>query len=143
MAGFPAGTVTLPGLAAIVKLGAKTIWLKTADMLAAKFESPAYAAVIECIPAKSVEVVNAATAPLFSVPAPSVIVPSRKVTVPVGVPEVLDVIVAVKVTGAPLEAEGAELSNAAVVATAVIVSMIAAEVLLAKLALPAYLQVIE
>jgi hypothetical protein len=70
-------------------------------------------------------------------------VPSRKVTVPVGVPEVLDVIVAVKVTGAPLEAEGAELSNAAVVATAVIVSMIAAEVLLAKLALPAYLQVIE
>jgi hypothetical protein len=127
----------------MVKLGAKTIWLKTADILARKFESPAYAALIECIPAKSVEVVNVATAPLFSVPVPSVVVPSRKATVPVGVPEVLVVIVAVNVTGAPLEAEGAELSNAAVVAAGAIVSTIAAEVLLAKLALPAYLQAIE
>jgi hypothetical protein len=99
--------------------------------------------VIECIPAKSVEVVNMVTAPLFSVPVPSVVVPSRKATVPVGVPEVLAVIVAVNVTGAPLEAEGAELSNAAVVAAGAIVSTIAPEVLLAKLALPLYLQAIE
>lgn len=40
-------TVTLAGLPAIVKLGARTTWLKIAEVLAAKFGSPAYAAVIE------------------------------------------------------------------------------------------------
>ena len=91
----------------------------------------------------SVEVVSVATPVPFRVPVPSVVMPSRKVTVPVGVPEVLDLIVAVNVTGAPLDAEAAELTNAAVVAAPVMVSAIAAEVLLAKFALPAYLQVIE
>jgi hypothetical protein len=92
------------------------------------------------------DVEKPATALLFSVPAPSVVVPSRKVTVPVGVPALLEEIVAVKVTGAPLDAEAVELTNAALVAaaaTGVIVSVTAAEVLVAKTALPAYLQVIE
>lgn len=40
-------TVTLAGLPAIVKLGAWMSWLKIAEVLAAKFESPAYAAEIE------------------------------------------------------------------------------------------------
>jgi hypothetical protein len=40
-------TVTLAGLPAIVKLGNRTSWVKVAEVLAAKFESPAYAAVIE------------------------------------------------------------------------------------------------
>jgi hypothetical protein len=84
-----------------------------------------------------------ATALLFRVPVPSEVAPSRKVTVPVGVTEALDVIVAVNVTTAPLDTEAAELTNAAVVAPGVMVSVIAAEVLPAKFALPAYLQVIE
>jgi hypothetical protein len=47
MAAFPAVTVTLAGLPAIVKLGATTTWLKTVEVLAANMESPPYAAVIE------------------------------------------------------------------------------------------------
>jgi hypothetical protein len=95
------------------------------------------------VPTVSVDVVKLVTALLFNDPVPRVVVPSRKVTVPVGVPELLDVIVAVNVTGAPLDAETAGLTNAAVVAPGVMVSVVAAEVLLAKFALPAYLQVIE
>ena len=41
LAGFPAETVTLLELLAIVKLGAETVWLKTVEVLAAKSESPA------------------------------------------------------------------------------------------------------
>jgi hypothetical protein len=102
--------------------------------------------VIECVPTASVDVVKLAKLPPFSAPVPSVVVPSRKVTVPVGVPEVLDVIVAVNVTDAPLETEAAELTNAAVVAVGaagVMVSMSAVEVQLAKVALPEYLAVRE
>lgn len=95
------------------------------------------------MPAASAEVVNVATALLFSVPVPSEVAPSRKATAPVGVPALEDMIVAVNVTGAPLGAESAELSNAAVVGANVIVSVTAAEALAAKFALPAYLQVIE
>ena len=51
------------------------------------------------MPNASVEVLNVAL-PLLSVPEPSVVVPSLKVTVPVGVPPV-EVTVAVKVTAAP------------------------------------------
>jgi hypothetical protein len=99
--------------------------------------------VIECTPTVSVDIVKVATPLVFSVPVPSVVVPSRKVTVPVGVPEVLDEIVAVNVTGAPLDTEAAELTNAAVVGVSVMVSVTAAEVLPAKFALPLYLAVIE
>jgi hypothetical protein len=87
----------------------------------------------------SVDVAKVATALAFSVPVPSIVVPSRKVAVPVGVPEVLDVIVEVNVTGEPLDAEGAELTKAVVVATVtagVTVSVTAAEVLAAKLESP-------
>jgi len=102
--------------------------------------------VIECVPTASVDVVSDATPLPLSVPVPRAIVPSRKVTVPVGVPDVLDLIVAVNVTGAPLDVEAAELTNAVVVALAaagVMVSIAAAEVLPAKLAVPLYLAVIE
>jgi hypothetical protein len=85
----------------MLKLPAKITWLRTGEVLAAKWESPPYAAVIECVPTVSVDVVNVATPLLFSVPVPSVVVPSRKVAVPVGVPEELDAIMAVKVTGVP------------------------------------------
>ena len=94
---------------------------------------------IECVPTVSVDVVKVATPPLFKVPVPRTVVPSRKVTVPVGVPEVLEVIVAVNVTGVPLDAEAAELINAVVVATAafgVMVSVTGADVLAVKLESP-------
>ena len=95
------------------------------------------------MPTASVDVVNAATPVPFSVPVPSVVAPSRKVTVPVGVPEVLDLIVVVNVTGAPFDAEAAELTNAVAVAAGVMVSITPAEVLPAKFALALYLAVIE
>jgi hypothetical protein len=139
MAGLPAETVTLLGLPARVKLGATMTWVRTVDVLAANLGSPPYAAVIECVPTVSVDVVKVATALLFSVPLPIVVVPSRKVTVPVGVPVVLDVIVALNVTGLPLEAEAAELTNAAAVAagaTAVMVSVTATEVVVVNLESP-------
>jgi hypothetical protein len=129
-------TVTLAGLPAIVKLGARTTWPKIAEVLAEKFESPAYAAVIEWVPTASVDVVKEAAPLVFSVAVPRETVPSRKATVPVGVPELADEIVAVKVTGAPLDVEGAELSKAVVVAAAAVecmVSVTAAEVLEVKL----------
>jgi len=131
----------------VVAVGAAAVMVSVsaAEVLAAKVELPEYWAVIECMPTASVDVVKVATAPPFSVPLPSVVVPSRKVTVPVGVPELLDEIVAANVTGAPLDAEAAELTSAAVVAigaAAVMVSVSAAEVLLAKVALPEYLAVI-
>ena len=40
LAGFPAETVTLLGLPEIVKLGAKTTWVRASEVLAAKLESP-------------------------------------------------------------------------------------------------------
>ena len=94
---------------------------------------------IECVPTVSVEVVKVATPMPFNVPVPRVAVPSRKVTAPVGVPELLDVMVAVNVSGLPLNAEAAEATMVAVVAVAaagVMVSAKTAEVLLAKFALP-------
>lgn len=98
---------------------------------------------IECVPTVSVDVVNVATPVLFNAPVPSVVVPSRNVTIPVGMPEVLDVIVAVNVTGAPLDAETVELTKVAAVAAFAMVSVTAAEVLPAKFALPLYLAVME
>jgi len=131
--------------AAVVELVAAGVMVSViaAEVLLAKTALPAYLQVIEWVPTVSVDVVKVATALPFRVPVPSVIGPSRKVTVLVGVPEVLDVIAAVNVTGAPLDAEAAELTNTAVVAANPMVSVTAAEVLPAKFALPAYLQVIE
>ena len=76
------------------------------DVLVVKLLSPPYTAVIEWgDPLKeSVEVLNVATPEPFSVPVPSVVAPSLKVTVPVGVPVEegeLSVTVAVNVTEAP------------------------------------------
>ena len=91
---------------------------------------------IACEPTVSVEVVKVATALLLSVPVPSVVVPSWKVTVPVGVPEVLEVIVEVNVTTVPLDAEAPELTTAALVAADVMVSVTAGEVLAGNLESP-------
>jgi hypothetical protein len=113
------------------------------DVLPAKFALPVYLQVIECVPTVSDDVVKVATPLLFSIPPPRVVAPSRTATVPVGVPEVLDVIVAVNVTGVPLDTETAELTNAVVVVTGVVVSVTAAEVLALKLESPPYAAVME
>src|SRR6202171_1559498 len=113
--------------------------ITAAEVLTAKFALALYLAVIECVPTVSVDVAKVATPLPFSVPVPRVVAPSRKVTVPVGVPEVLDVIVAVNVTGEQLEAAAGERTNVAVVAMAaagVIVSVNAADVQAVKLESP-------
>jgi hypothetical protein len=71
----------------------------TAEVLGRNVASPPYTPVIECVPTVSVEVVNFAI-PLLSVLEPNVVVPSLKVTVPVGVP-VVDFTEAVNVTDWP------------------------------------------
>jgi hypothetical protein len=68
-----------------------------ADVEPLNVASPPYSAVIECAPAGSDDVVSVACPAPFSAPVPSVVAPSRNVTVPVGVPDAGDVTVAVKV----------------------------------------------
>jgi hypothetical protein len=65
---------------------ALTVCASAADVLVLKLVSPPYTAVIECAPTPSVELVNVACPAPFSVPVPSVVEPSRNVTVPVGAP---------------------------------------------------------
>jgi hypothetical protein len=85
--------------------GTLTAWL-IVPVLEAKFESPMYTPKIEWVPSAREDVVKVAWADAFSVPEPSTVDPSWKVTVPVGVP-LADVTVAVKVTDCP-ELEGFE-----------------------------------
>ncbi len=92
-------------------------------MLAANNASPWYVAVIECAPTDSAA--QAEVGPQLSVvqssvsvPVPITVVPSLKVTVPVGVAEdgFEDVTVAVKVTVSPHMEGVPEVVNAVVVA---------------------------
>ena len=66
-----------------------------------------------CVPAVRLDVWNVA-APELSVPVPSFVVPSRKVTVPVGEPP-LEAIVPVKVTACPVVAGFSEEVRVALV----------------------------
>ena len=70
------------------------------EVLAVKFTSPLYFAVMECGPAASVEIVNCALL-LESVAEPKELVPSRKAIVPVALPPYGGATLAVKVTGWP------------------------------------------
>ena len=65
-----------------------------------------------------------ATPEPFNAPVPSILVPSRKVTVPVGVPvlPLAPVMVAVKVTLPPVVMVAAEAVSAVVVAAGVVVT---------------------
>ena len=59
--------------------------MRTAEVLAEKFASPLYFAVIWCAPADKLD--NDSCAPLLdTVVVPKDVVPSRKVIVPVGLP---------------------------------------------------------
>ena len=72
-------------------------------VLPVKFVSPAYTAVRLWLPEASDDVLKVAVAAPFSVAVPSVVVPSKKVTVPVGVPTpgATTVTVVVRVTSWP------------------------------------------
>ncbi|MGA7633202.1 MAG: hypothetical protein WCB11_20775 [Terriglobales bacterium] len=98
-----------------LKLGAVTIRLKTVEVLPLKFPSPPYAAVMLWGPAASVEIENVAIPLPFTGDVPSCVVPSRKLTVPVGVPAIPGVTVAVKVTFWLRFAEGGFALKAVVV----------------------------
>ena len=95
---------------------------------------------MECEPTASVEVENVAW-PALSVPVPSVVVPSRNVTEPVGVPTA--VTVAVKVTACPAVEGFSEEATAVVVGWPITVCVSAVEVLPANVVSPEYLAVIE
>ena len=107
-----------------------TLCVSAAEVLVRLLESPPYIAVIECEPIESALVLNVATPETFSVPVPSVVLPSKKVTVPVGtaVPGAASAMVAVNVTEAPAD-DGSELEERVVVVNACTVSVNTADTL--------------
>ena len=70
------------------------------EVLAVKFASPLYFAVMECEPAARVEIVNCALL-LESVAEPRELAPSRKAIVPVALPPYAATTLAVRVTDWP------------------------------------------
>jgi hypothetical protein len=142
-------TVTLVGDAERTKFGVVVplmVIVNPLDVLVEKFASPLYFAVMVCGPAESVEVENVAIPAALSVPVPSEVAPSRKDTVPVGFAVPLaGVTVAVNITLAPVFPVVGPVSEVVVEinAGAFIVSVNAAEVLVAKFVSPLYCAVID
>ena len=121
-----------------------TVCIRTADVLPAKLASPAYRAVIECAPAINAvpAVVNCADPP-DKFPVPSCVVPSRKVTVPVGELPEAGCTVVVNVTLCPY-VDGFRLELTAVEVTALFtVCAKTPDVLPARFAFPPYDAVME
>ena len=75
-----------PEVSAVVVLAWFTTWETAVEVLVVKSVSPTYTAVIECVPTDRLLVLKVATPEEFSVPVPIELLPSRKLTVPVGVP---------------------------------------------------------
>ena len=93
-----------------------TVCVSTGEVELAKPASPLYTAVSECVPTLNDDVVNDATPPL-SVPEPSIVAPSKKLTVPLGVPAPGEtaVTVAVNVLACPnTDGSGLEVNVAVV-----------------------------
>src|SRR5271169_6059401 len=122
-----------------------TVWLTADDVLLVKSLSPPYTTVIECVPTDKVEVLNVATPEPFSVAVPRTLVPSSKVTVPVGVPEpgALAVTVVVKVIDSPKADGFTEDDTDVLLASSLTVWLTADDVLLVKSLSPPYATVIE
>ena len=114
-----------------------TVCGQAADAAPRKLPSPEYVAVIEWTPAARVEVVNVAV-PLVRVAVPRLAAPSRKVTVPVGVPApgATALTVAVKVTDWPNVDGLVEEATVVVELAWLTVWVIDADVLVVKLASP-------
>jgi len=85
----------------VLEFPAFTVWVRTADVLAANVAFPLNAAVSEWLPTARVVTLSEAL-PLASVTVPSVVAPSLKVTEPVGTPAP-EVTVALSVTVWPSE----------------------------------------
>ena len=112
-----------------------TVWLTAVEALATKVASPLYCAVTECVPAVRVEIEIAALPPLSVAGAPICDVPSKNVTVPVGVPTAVLVTAAVNITDW-VTTEGL-IDEARVVALGLSTTWVRTlEVLVAKLASP-------
>jgi hypothetical protein len=129
----------------VVVLAAKftvTFCVSTGDVLAAKFVSPPYTAVIESAPLASPAVVSVAVPPVI-VPVPSMAPPSWNVTVPVGVPVADDFTVAVSVTAVPKMDGLFEEATVVELAALFTVCVRIADVLPAKFVSPPYTAVIE
>jgi hypothetical protein len=75
--------------------------MKIGEVLGEKVASPLYVAWSVVLPGGNVEVVKDAFALPFRDAVPRRVNPKRKLTVPLGVPAVVDVTVAVNVTGCP------------------------------------------
>jgi hypothetical protein len=100
----------LPATGAGFAGSAFTTWLKELDVLAAKFESPLYAAVMVSVPCGSAVVVKPAELPVRDA-LPRLVLPLLNVMVPVTVPPNCPETVAVKVTDWPeLEGFGEEVN---------------------------------
>jgi hypothetical protein len=112
------------------------------EVLPAKLASPVYTAVIEWLPVASALVVNVAAAEAFNAPVPSVVAPSLNVTLPVGVPAIVEVIVAVNVTDCPNVDGLTDEMTAVTVAGKFTDCVTVFEVLAAKFASPGYVAVI-
>ena len=99
--------------------GAETVMERDPEVDAAKFASPEYWTVMECEPVARLEVVSVAE-PEIRFAAPICVAPSKKVAVPVGVPEPdLGATVAVKVTLWPVSSCVLEADSVVVVAARV------------------------
>ena len=99
-------------------------------------------AVMECAATARVAMLIVAVPEAFSVAAPRVVVPSLKVTLPLGVPEAAGFTVAVNVTELP-DRIGFALDVSTVVVVSSIISVRAADRLEASLALPLYAAMME
>jgi len=133
----PAFRVTVEGTAATLKSGtALTVCVIDGEVLPAKFASPPYAAVIGCEPCVNVLVAKVAIPLAPTLPVPNVVDPSRNVTVPVIVPAVVELTVAVKVAEAPTVEGFNDDVTAVAVIVVVTVCVTEAEVLAAKLVSP-------
>lgn len=123
-----------------------TACVSAGEVLPAKFASPLYFAVTECIPCVRFAVENMAIPPFIAIGVPSCVAPSKNVIVPVSVPTVVDVEVAVNMTLWPT-VDGFSDETSAVVVVAVVAALtvckIADDVAGANIASPLYMQEIE
>ncbi len=114
VAALPAGTdwVVAPVAASVKSDAAPTVTFVVAEVLARKFESPAYTALKLCAPEPSALVLNAAP-PVASETTDKTVDPSSTVTLPVGTPLVVLAAWIFSVTDAP--AAGALVETESVV----------------------------
>jgi hypothetical protein len=90
-----------PELDRVAALAAFTVSAIITDVLSLKFSSPAYTAVMECGPSARVDVGNVANPNTSTGKVPNIVEPSKKLTLPVGFPVVVEAGLAVNFTAVP------------------------------------------